>query len=125
MMLKVDQEKYSAALQKFLGYNKEEADFVACDYNNKAKQGLMEPLKCYPDPNAYYEGEYASIVGDNRERRVFKINTKGLSAKEIDEFVESFKNFKKSTDIVPDIKIEKDYYLGQYGDNIDISKLPE
>lgn len=52
----VDQDKYSAALQKFLGYNKEEADFVACNYNNKAKQGLVEPLLCYPDPDAFFDG---------------------------------------------------------------------
>lgn len=55
-MFEVNQEKYSAALQKFLGYNKEEADYVACDYNRKAAMGQVEPLRCYPDPEAYYEG---------------------------------------------------------------------
>ncbi len=47
---KVDQEKYSASLQKFLGYNKEEADYVACDYNLKHAKGIEEPLRCPVEP---------------------------------------------------------------------------
>ena len=45
----INESKYSAALQFYLGYNKEEADFVACNYNLKAKLGLVELLLCYSE----------------------------------------------------------------------------
>jgi hypothetical protein len=83
----VDPIKYSAALQKFLGYNKEEADHVACDFNLKRAKGIIEPLRCYPDPTAYYK-ENKLYMPNGKFFKDIDFNILGIKPEE-----EDFKNF--------------------------------
>ncbi len=68
MMLQVNEAKYSAALQKNFGYKKQMADKIASNYNASASRGQVNPLVCYPDPDAYYEGNILHMPNN----KVFK-----------------------------------------------------
>lgn len=72
-MLEINEEKYSTALQKFLKYSKEEADFVACNYMNNARKGIEMELLCFPNPDLIeINGEY--FINDNGVTYKIKFN---------------------------------------------------